>query len=196
MENTQIGYPKGEMSLRELTDASLTNYRLQRNSDNRSPSISIPSDERTSGATVGSCGPRMSTSIDLAMERRLTRKPKLRRRVDIEVGGVGGVKEAGSGTRRSSGRRVTVAMVEQLVPLLDISHAAARGGARGGGRQRPWWSRASPARSPVGLQLRRRRAARRPPRSRGGSCEREEAQGEWVSTECAIFVRLEEEHGR
>jgi hypothetical protein len=169
MENMQIGHPKGEMSLRELADASLTNYRLQRNSDNRSPSISIPSDERTSGATVGSRGPRMSTSIDLAMERRPTRKPKLRRRVDIEVGGVGGVKEelgeAGSGTRRSSGRRVTVAMVEHLVPLLDISHAAARGGARGGGRQRPWWSGASPTRSPVGLQPRRRRAARRPPRS-------------------------------
>jgi hypothetical protein len=67
----------------------------------------------------------------------------LRRCTDVKAGGVGGVKEelgeAGGGTRRSSGRLTTMAMVEQLVPL-DISRAAARGGAQGGGQQRPWWS--------------------------------------------------------
>jgi hypothetical protein len=94
--------------------------------------------------------------------------------------------EAGSNVRRSSGRRAAAAMVKQLVPLLDIFHAAARGGAWGGGRQRPWWSGDSLARSPVGRQPRRRRAATRPPlepRRRKRAREREEAQRQWVSVE-------------
>jgi hypothetical protein len=68
MEETQIGYPKWKMSLYELVDASLTNYRLQQNFDNRSPSISIPS--KMSGTTAGLHGPEMSTSLDLASGRR------------------------------------------------------------------------------------------------------------------------------
>jgi hypothetical protein len=49
----QIEYPKKEISFREIMDASLTNYCLQQNSDNRSPSISIPSDKRMSDVMVG-----------------------------------------------------------------------------------------------------------------------------------------------
>jgi hypothetical protein len=129
MEDMQIGYLKGEMSLRELTNASLTNYRLQRNFDNRSPSISIPSVERTSG-TIGSRGPRTSTSLDLATRRCPARKLRLRRHVDVEAGEVRGVEarppcstsharrreeelgESGGGVRRSSGRQAVAAMVE------------------------------------------------------------------------------------
>jgi hypothetical protein len=116
------------------------NYGLQQNFDNWCSSISISFYERCDG---GSCGPETSTSLDLATGRRFARKLRLRRHVNIVARGVRGVEAhplarhlMRNGTRRSLRKRAVVAMVEQLVPLIDISRTTRR--------SLGWWVAAEP----------------------------------------------------
>jgi hypothetical protein len=81
--------------------------------------VTITRGSRMSDTTVGSRGPRTSTSPDLAAGKRPVRRPRLRGRTDVKAGGVREVeeelgetlREVGGGTKRSSGRRAA-AMVE------------------------------------------------------------------------------------
>jgi hypothetical protein len=83
-----------------------------------------------SGATMESRGLETSTSLDLATGRCPMRKPRLRMLVEAKELRLAPARHLMRGNmRRSSGRRVVAAMVDQLVPLLNISHMAARGGA-------------------------------------------------------------------
>jgi hypothetical protein len=130
-----------------------------------------------SGATttMESRGLETSTSLDLATGRCLMRKPRLRMWAEAKESRLARHLTRGN-MRRSSGRRVVVAMVEQLVPLLNISHTATRGGAWcGSGHDGAEPNRSAAASTTSGAEEEE-------------ACERERRRSENVSQQSVLYL--------
>jgi hypothetical protein len=102
------------------------------------------------------------------------RKPRLRMWVEAKESRLARHLTRGN-MRRSSGRRVVAAMVEQLVPLLNISHTATRGGAWcGSGHD--------------GAEPNRSAAASTTSGAEEEACERERRRSENVSQQSVLYL--------
>jgi hypothetical protein len=116
-------HPCSSTSLKRAVEMAVVGRGGRRRISAPTRHVTITRGLRTSDTTVGSRGPETSTSPDLVVGKRPVRRPRLRRRADVEA-------VESEKSKRSSGRR-------------SGRQVAARRGARGGG-QRPWWSGASP----------------------------------------------------